>query len=104
MLRVAYEEGEAEILAAVLACACSYESIAKKMILTKPDAVNDTFYGDWIKSYLSDAYSTNNRILLETLNTLTGNFTEVQLKHLAEIFINCSLYELAFWEMSWNDR
>ena len=30
MLRVAYEEGEVEILAAILSCAYSYEVIAKK--------------------------------------------------------------------------
>ena len=32
MLRVAYEEGEAEILAAILACAYSYEIIAKNIV------------------------------------------------------------------------
>lgn len=32
MLRVAYEEGEAEILAAILSCAYSYEVIAKKIV------------------------------------------------------------------------
>ena len=33
MLRVAYEEGEAEILAAILSCAYSYEVIAKKIAM-----------------------------------------------------------------------
>ena len=32
MLRVAYEEGEVEILAAILSCAYSYEVIAKKIV------------------------------------------------------------------------
>lgn len=32
MLRVAYEEGEAEILAAILSCAYSYEIIAKNIV------------------------------------------------------------------------
>lgn len=34
MLRVAYEESEAEILTAVLSCAYSYEVIARKMLKT----------------------------------------------------------------------
>ena len=37
MLRVAYEEGEAEILTAILSCAYSYELIAKKMVKNNPD-------------------------------------------------------------------
>ena len=37
MLRVAYEEGEAEILAAILSCAYSYELIAKNMVKNNPD-------------------------------------------------------------------
>lgn len=45
MLRVAYEEGEAEILTAILSCAYSYEVIAKKMVQQHPACVDDTFYG-----------------------------------------------------------
>ena len=43
MLRVAYEEGEAEILAAILSCAYSYEVIARKIIQNNPASVNDPF-------------------------------------------------------------
>ena len=35
MLRVAYEEGEAEVMAAILSCALSYEFIAKKILAEK---------------------------------------------------------------------
>ena len=104
MLRVAYEDGEAEILAAILSCAYSYEVIAKKMIENNPDAVNDPFYGDWIKGYSSDAYASGNVILLELTNRLTQHYTERQLQHLTDIFVACSRYELAFWEMAWNMR
>lgn len=101
MLRVAYEEGEAEILTAILSCACSYEVIAKKMVQNCPDSVNDAFYGDWIRGYISEDYAKGNAVLMDTLNRLTAEYTEAQLKHLTEIFTVCSRYELMFWEMVW---
>lgn len=101
MLRVAYEEGEAEILAAILSCAYSYEIIAKNIVKNNPDSVNDEFYGDWIKGYASDSYAEENVILLEELDRLTETYSEKQIRHLVDIFVACSRYELAFWEMSW---
>lgn len=101
MLRVAYEEGEAEILAAILSCAYSYEIIAKNIVRNNPDSVNDSFYGDWIKGYASDAYAKENVVLLNILNGLTENYTESQIQRLIDIFVACSRYESAFWEMSW---
>lgn len=104
MLRVAYEEGEAEILAAILACACSYEMIAKNIVKNNPASLNDAFYGDWIRGYASDGYAKENGILLEELNRLTETYTDKQILHLTDIFVVCSRYELAFWEMSWTMR
>ena len=101
MLRVAYEEGEAEILAAILSCAYSYEIIAKNIVKNNPTSINDEFYGDWLKGYTSDAYTEENMILLDTLNRLTESYTDSQIQHLVDIFVACSRYELAFWEMSW---
>ena len=103
MLRVAYEEGEAEILAAILSCAYSYEIIAKNIVKNNPSSINDEFYGDWIKGYASEGYAEENVILLEELNCLTENYTEEQIQHLVDIFVACSRYELAFWEMSWTE-
>lgn len=102
MLRVAYEEGEAEILTAILSCAYSYEVIAKKMIENNPSSVDDDFYGDWIKGYASEEYADGNAVLLDMLNVLTENYTEVQINHLIDIFVACSQYELLFWQMSWD--
>lgn len=102
MLRVAYEEGEAEILTAILSCAYSYEVIAKNIVQKDPAALCDEFYGEWIRSYASAEYAAGNAVLLDTLNGLTEHYNENQIRHLADIFVACSRYELAFWEMSWN--
>ena len=101
MLRVAYEEGEAEILAAILSCAYSYEIIAKNIVKNNPDAVNHKFYGDWVKGYISDSYSEDNKVLLKEMDRLTENYTDKQIQHLVDIFVACSRYELDFWEMAW---
>ncbi len=101
MLRVAYEEGEAEILTAILSCAYSYELIAKNMVKNNPDCVKHEFYGEWIFGYASDEYADGNTILIGALNKLTENYTEQQLKHLIDIFYACSRYEYLFWDFSW---
>ncbi len=102
MLRVAYEEGEAEILTAILACACSYEAIAKNMVENDPDCVNHSFYGEWVAGYAAEAYAKENRVLVHMLDELTRNYSEQQLRHLTDIFVTCSRYEYLFWELSWN--
>lgn len=101
MLRVAYEEGEAEILTAILSCAYSYEVIAKKIVKNNPESIHDEFYGDWIRGYASEDYAAGNVILLGMLDTLTEHYTEAQISHLIDIFVACSRFEWMFWQMSW---
>lgn len=102
MLRVAYEETEVEIVAAILACAYSYEVIAKKMVENNPAAVDDEFYGSWISGYVSEKYSEENRVLIELLDDMTKSYTPAQIEHLKDVFLACSRYEMAFWDLSWN--
>lgn len=102
MLRIAYEGGEAEILAAILSCAYSYELIAKTILVRNPAAVRHPFYGEWVKGYADAHYSEANILLLEMTDRLTQHYTEAQYRHLEEIFVACSRHELAFWEMAWN--
>lgn len=104
MLRIAYEEGETEILAAILSCALSYEYIAKNIVASTPDSVNDPFYGDWVKGYISERYCKENTALTDMLEKAAAGYSEKQLNHLAEIFVICSRYELEFWNMAWELR
>lgn len=102
MLKIAYEETDIEILAAILACAYSYEIIGKTIIKNNPKATDHEFYGDWIKGYTSEEYCKSNIVLLDTINNLTEGISETEIEHLIEIFVNCSKYEMDFWDMSWN--
>ena len=78
--------------------------IAKKIVANRPESVDDTFYGDWIRGYASDGYAAGNVILIETLDRLSAHYTEEQLRHLEDIFIACSRYEMVFWQMAWEMR
>ena len=93
--------GPAEAITAVLACAVSYEHIAREILRRKPDADKHPFYGAWVESYASDAYAQENVVLCELVNKLTADYTEPQLEKLCEIFRNCARYEAGFWDMAW---
>ena len=101
MLKVAYEEGPGEIAAAILSCALSYEHIARRIVGQYPQAEEHPFYGEWVAGYANDDYSAANRELIALTERLAAGYSEEQLRHLEEIFIACSRYEMAFWDMAW---
>ena len=101
MLRIAYEEGETEILAAILSCAYSYEKIARNIVKNNPDSINHEFYGEWVKGYASYEYSKENEHLIQMLENMTEHYTNEQKQHIIDIYVACSRYELAFWDFSW---
>lgn len=101
MIRVAYEGGAAEALAAIMPCALSYEAIAKKMIADNPKCVEDPFYGDFISNYARDAFHDNNEKMKNLLNNLVKDYDDARKKRLIEIFVRSSEYEMLFWNLSW---
>lgn len=104
MLRVAYEEGAGEVAAAILSCAVSYEVIARKIVEENPAAADHPFYGEWVRGYAADGYHEGNQVLIDLTEKLTAGYSEEQLKHLEDIFVACSRYEGAFWDMAWEMR
>ena len=101
MLGVAWAEGPAEIAAAILSCAVSYEEIAQQMVERHPDCGEHEFYGEWIRGYADPGYHEHNEELKALTDMLTEGYTEEKIRHLSEIFRTCSLYELMFWDMGW---
>ena len=104
MRAVAAEEGPAEILAAILSCAVSYEHIARRIVQEYPNAAEHPFYGEWVAGYASDSYAAENRALEDLLEELAAGYDETGLARLTEIFCVCSRYEMAFWDMAWEMR
>lgn len=103
MRAVAAEEGPAEIMAAVLSCAISYEYIAKWIVQNYPDADKHEFYGEWVQGYASESYAAENQRLSKLFVHLADGYTEAQIQHLIDIFVNCSRFEAMFWDMAWNE-
>lgn len=103
MRAVAAEEGPAEIMAAVLSCAISYEYIAKWIVKNYPDADKHDFYGEWVCGYASEDYAAENQRLIALMERLSADYTDTQRKHLVDIFVACSRYEAMFWDMAWNE-
>lgn len=66
-----------------------------------PGAADHPFYGEWIRSYAGEDYQKTNDALVELMDTLAESCTEAEYQRLEEIFVNCSRYELGFWEMAW---
>ena len=40
--------------------------------------------------------------LFEMLEKLTEHYTDEQKRHIVDIYVACSRYELAFWDLSWD--
>jgi len=103
MLSVASAGTPVEIVASILACSWSYAEIGQALAKI-PGAPEHPFYGEWIQGYAGEEYAATNDALIRLMNDLAKDASEEQLKYLTEIFVNCSRYELGFWDMSWEMR
>lgn len=103
MLSVASAGTPVEIVASILACSWSYAEIGQTLAKI-PGALRHPFYGEWIQGYSSEEYTASNDALIRLMNDLAKDAPEEHLKRLTEIFVNCSRYELGFWDMAWEMR
>ena len=102
MLSVANAGTPVEIVASILACSWSYAEIGQALAGI-PGAAEHPFYGEWIQGYASEEYAATNQALIDLMNALAADASEAQLIRLEEIFVNCSRYELGFWDMAWEE-
>ena len=103
MLSVAGVGTPAEIVASILACSWSYAEIGQALARI-PGALEHPFYGEWIQGYAGGEYAAANAALIELMNDLAKDASEAQMRDLTGIFVNCSRYELGFWDMAWEMR
>lgn len=101
MLSVAQTGGPMEIVASILACSWSYAEIGQALAAI-PGAAENPFYGEWIRGYASEEYAATNQALIELMDSLAADAGEEQLAYLTDVFVNCSRYELGFWDMAWD--
>lgn len=103
MLSVAQAGGVMEIVASILACSWSYAEIGQALAGI-PGAAEHPFYGEWIRGYASEEYAATNQALIELMDDLAADASEEQIAYLTDVFVNCSRYELGFWDMAWEMR
>lgn len=103
MLSVAQAGGVMEIVASILACSWSYAEIGQALAGI-PGAAEHPFYGEWICAYASEEYAATNQALIELMDDLAADASEEQIAYLTDVFVNCSRYELGFWDMAWEMR
>ena len=103
MLAVAESGGPMEIVASILACSWSYAEIGQALARI-PGAAEHPFYGEWVRGYASEDYAATNQALMALMDELAKDATGAQFDRLEEIFVNCSRYELGFWDMAWEMR
>lgn len=101
MLSVAQTGGPVEIVASILGCSWSYAEIGQALAAI-PGAAEHPFYGEWIRGYASEEYAATNQALIELMDSLAADAGEEQLAYLTDVFVNCSRYELGFWDMAWD--
>ena len=101
MLSVAHAGTPMEIVASILACSWSYAEIGQALAAI-PGEAEHPFYGEWIRGYASEEYAATNQALIELMDSLAADAGEEQLAYLTDVFVNCSRYELGFWDMAWD--
>jgi thiaminase/transcriptional activator TenA len=91
-----------ELLAALLPCMWGFSEIGRR--LAEGPRPADERYNKWINMYASEEFAE----LADWCRGLVDNAAEGQreatLRHMEEEFLTSSRYELAFWEMAWNEE
>ena len=100
MLSIGFKDGLAEIAAAVLSCSWSYKFIGD-YVKSVPSSGENQYFAHWIDEYTSEEYNKSNDDIINFINKAAEDYWEEQLKYLDEIMINCSRYELMFWDMAY---
>lgn len=101
MISQAQLGGVENAVAAVLACAWSYNWIGKKLA-EWPGATEHEFYGNWVKMYSSEGFTEIAENCKALINDIAKDKPEHELKKLEEIFVNTSYFEYMFWDMAEN--
>ena len=96
-------QGAAECMMACLPCMLSYGWIFGELIRRCP-GVQDTSYWPFVRDYAGNQYETVCAQWADFTNAVCQDLDPRRLARCREIFSQCSLHELRFWEMSARPR
>ena len=100
MLSIAQKGGQKEVIIALLSCAWTYAEIAKKINENNSSAKEHDFYGEWVSGYLDDSFQNIAQWFLTRVDQFGEYLSDVEKTQLTNIFRNCCVYELKFWDMA----
>lgn len=101
-----YEAQAGDVLSgliSILSCSWSYAYIAKTIADSDKDCLKRA-YGDWFLGYYSKEYQETNEVLIQKIDAISKDLPKEKQDKLIEIFINCSIYELKFWDMAYSNQ
>ncbi len=101
MLNVSQLGGVENAIAAVLACAWSYNYIGKELVKW-PGAADHEFYGNWVRMYSSEDFTEIAENCKNLINEYATGKLERELQALEDIVVKTSKFEYMFWEMAEN--
>lgn len=101
MISQAQLGGVENAVAAVLACAWSYNWIGKKLA-TWPGATDHPLYGKWVQMYSSDGFTQIAEDCRKLLDRIAEGKSTEELARLEEIVVKTSYFEYMFWDMAEN--
>lgn len=99
MISQAQLGGVENAIAAVLACAWSYNWIGKKLA-EWPGALEHDLYGNWVQMYSSEGFTEIAEDCIDLINDIAKDKPEHELKRIEDIFVRTSYFEYMFWEMA----
>lgn len=101
MISQAQLGGVENAIAAVLACAWSYNWIGKSLAKW-PGSLEHELYGNWVKMYSSDEFTKIAEDCKSLINDIAKDKPEHELIKLEEIVVRTSYFEYMFWDMAEN--
>lgn len=95
--------GYEEILMVLMACDLGYVNIFRHIDKVNPEAKNHDIYGKFITGYLDPVYLSYVDSTVDEINEIGLDMTPTKRNILIDIFKNCLIYELKFWDMVYNE-
>ena len=99
MIDAAKKGGMAECMMACLPCMLSYGWIFQKLLRLSP-SVQNTPYWPLVRDYAGEDYESACKAWADAADQLCDHLSPEQQEACMQIFRECSLHELHFWEMS----
>lgn len=91
-----------EIALVTMPCTWSYSYIGKYIKKNYGHKLDGNFFKPWIEEYASDDFEKFTNDWIDYINDLCKDIDKKEKKKLLDIFMKSSMYELEFWDKSYN--